>query len=210
MGRPSLITEGMENFIRGELLREPRPKANDIFLALMKSFDDTGNPVPGEDAIIKRITKLKKEVDAHPRSELDNPFTIGACLKYNIPLTPALIEVYRLTLADADEISIRHARWFSVFLPLLEPRVKDKRPNLKPLAQLGIVVIIAHNYARLEQIAEIKGHPLDTSWMDNKHFIEEDFSDGALTEGFFRTLYTPQKVDAIKKQMELKTKEAKQ
>jgi len=219
MGRPSLITEEMEDFIRIELLKKPRPTANTIFKGLMDDLEGNGiedTKVPGEDAVIKRITKLRKEVDAHPPSDLDSPWTIGACLEYNIPLTPTLLEIYQTGLQDTplcpllvetyrikrDEVStrltIRQARWFTLLFPLLEPKIKVKCSELEPITQLGIVVFIAEQYANREQIAEITNHIPDTLLMDNKYFIKEDFS-SVVAETYWMEAYTQLKSVELKK-----------
>jgi len=201
MGRPSLITQPMEDFIYNKLIKKPRPTANSIHQSLIKYLEGQKIPdseIPGEDAIIKRITKLRKTVVAHPPSDLDNPFTIGDCLKYQITLTPALLTEYQSGLKYENEgdyektlkefnvpldealpasTTIREARWLNLLYPHLMSRIKAKRPELKPLVQLGRVSFIAGQYASLEQICEISERPMDTRYLDTTYFVKEDYSD---------------------------------
>lgn len=175
MGRPSLITGAMEDFIRGELIKEPRPHADTIVLALRENLESQGlfqKNIPGDDAVIKRITKLKKEVDAHPPSELDTPFTTWACLKYNIPLTPALLEAWAFYLDASESFTIRQARWFTLLYPVLEPILKAKCPREIPA---HCVAVIAQKYRNHELIAEVAGgHHSATSWLDKHYLIDGD------------------------------------
>jgi len=179
----------MEDFIRLELLKKPRPKADAIFFSLMDYVEENNMPAPGEAAVIKRITKLRKEVDQQPPSELDTPWTIGASIAYGIPpdMIPVLFEVITAP-EDGIALTIREARWLSTIYNVAKPLIEQEAPG-QPLQQFGYLYMMANQYAQRERIAELKGKlPPDTSELDRLYFIDGDLD---IIEGEFST-YLPE------------------
>lgn len=204
MGRPLLVT----------------PEIVDILTDMIKGKDGVVRKVTAKDALngiyekthqhlkkgeippqLPDISRIHKEIrritleqsDSTPLPE-DAPYTIGACLEYNIPLTPELLELYRKHTQGVNDgrlsknITIREARWFTQLYPQLEPIIKANYKH--PEKAQWLVFIISTEYARQEQIADINKHTSDTKWLDNKYFFEQDFSD--ILEGWLRTEFPKQ------------------
>lgn len=203
MGRPNTVTELMEDFIHDQLLQKPRPKADTIYRNLIDKIEKEKWPEAGESAIIKRITKIKREIDSKPPSEYDDPWSIGASLKYDIPddVIPMLIYIKDIkqnahkdkspdtvpphikNLYDKinetlkKEPTIRQARWFARLFKSLDAIFQDKQPDITPKARIGKIFIISSQYARKEQIAEFqdKDYP-NTVDLDNIYFINQSLN----------------------------------
>ncbi|MFC2041744.1 hypothetical protein ACFLTY_05450 [Chloroflexota bacterium] len=199
----------MEDFIRLQLLKQPRPTADEIYSHLMDYVEEKRLPLPGDSAVIKRITKIRKEIGNHPPSELDNAWSIGACIKHDIPsdIIPMLIELREISLkfkqkgetldlppewrkAEAEareevenEPTIRQARWIAKLYPLVEKLIDGQDPAGES-SRVGYHDIIAGQYAIKEKLAELKGTPLDTSDLDKHYFIDHNLD---IIEGFFMT-----------------------
>jgi len=208
----------MEDFIRGELLKRPRPKANCIFQGLVTWLERQNRDCPGEDAIIKRITKLRKADDEHPPSGLDVPWSIGVCMKAEIPghIIPILLGtqkrlleekakllkitdklskqqiVFRRQVAESVLLTIREAKWVALLWPALVTTATKQMPKSRdPLSQANRIIAKAKLYAFRERIAEIKGveYP-DTTDIDSSI---GDFSDSATIKDILK--YTGVKKD---------------
>ena len=87
---------------------------------------NNGDRLPGEGGIYKVLRDNKKEVDIgqvktrYIRSELDKTWTVGSCLKHNIPpsMVPILIEIQKVMREPSDtaipiELTIRQCRWIA-------------------------------------------------------------------------------------------------
>jgi hypothetical protein len=183
MGRPSTVTESMEDFIRAQLRRQPRPTAYAISQNLAELFEGKVAVLPSEDAVIKRVTKLRREVEETPPNPLDSPWNIGASMKYEIPAdaTPLLIRLKPL-LKDPF-FTVRVAKWISLLFPALKPLV-ERHFSQDSYEQDKRYVFIPVAYANREQVNESKGEKAkdcpDTMDMDVLFFKYGDVSEMAL------------------------------
>ncbi|MFC1907213.1 hypothetical protein ACFLW8_03910 [Chloroflexota bacterium] len=175
MGRPTTVTEEMEDFIRQELLKKPRPTANEIYDSLIKYLEEINVESPGESAFIKRVTKLRKEINEIPPSKLDAPWSLGSCLEEDIS-AEVVIPIQHFLSTYGRHLTIRRARWYSMLHPLLLPVLEKSNPG-QPKQNLLRLFQISSYYTRLEQIAITKGEPYpDTRYLDDIFLFRQDFS----------------------------------
>jgi hypothetical protein len=89
-----------------------------------------GEELPGESVIVKYLAKINPQLKI--QLPLDTPWSIGDCIKYNIPadMIPVLIKIQELGLKTDElrlaQITIRQARWFAVLYPSVQRLTKNK------------------------------------------------------------------------------------
>lgn len=137
------------------------------------------------------LRSYQDRIDLYRRSlknktPLDFPWTIGACVKYNIPaeFIPELLEIKSV---PKTTLTIREALWFVKLYPVLMPVIEKLFPKLDKGAILGRANIVTDQYARAAQIAEALDKPINTEVFDNIYFIQQDFSAKSLYEGTLLT-----------------------
>ena len=136
-----------------------------------------GKASPTVETIEKEISKARN----HPIDEMDQVWSIGACLKYNISpeIIPVLIRIGDLIYSNEQlpfgVLSIKKAKWYQLLYPVLNsiPAASEVEPNQKLL----LIVILVEQYHQRALIADLmkKSHP-DTSDLDIQYFIEGPFS----------------------------------
>lgn len=121
------------------------------------------------------LETLKREISKarNHTSELDYLWSIGCCIRYNIPgeLIPVLINYQKTPFP----ITIRTARWIAKIYHAVTPILKKKYPD-KTLPNELRLLEIAEIYARVELMSELANKHPDTSELDKLYFILEDFS----------------------------------
>lgn len=163
---------------------------------------------------LETLKKLISQARNHPPDKLDTPWTIGACLKYDIPdfAIPMLIEIQRRTKAGTPlnipqanpqkqkaidnankqgerEPTIRQARWFARLYHSLEMVIEETKLNKPPIWKQGIHFIIASQYAERERVSEMLGKDYpDTSELDKLYFINKDLD---IVEGMLINSFPP-------------------
>lgn len=149
-------------------------------------------PAPRQHIFTERTyQKLKKQMDLTP-SDLDFPWHIGACLKYQIPsdVVPILIEEQRNFLVKSGSsvttqtkpMTIRQARWFALLHPLISKMAKEQYPD-DPLKQHACLAIYARWYAFTERISELIKTPYPHTYHIDALLINGDLSEEALSDG---------------------------
>jgi hypothetical protein len=136
------------------------------------------------------LSTVQRELAEHHKKEksrgvspLDNPWTIGACLGYDIAPTdiPILVELKQILSKESNPrtVTIRQARWFASLYPLgLIVADEDKKYRAQDLKQDLIIFEIASQYAIKEQIAELMGEDYpDTRELDEVLFIRSGNGD---------------------------------
>lgn len=152
---------------------------------------------------------IKKRLlpNLNPDNPLDQPWSIGACLKYAIPseFIPLLVTVKTLYASrnkrfaeDREQIrlilTIRKARWFSRLYPAFQPIAEKKYPDGK-LPHLGFMMIISDQYAEKERVAELMGRDPDTTELDTLYFGENP----DINEGYLSTFFSPEIAEDYRK-----------
>ena len=161
-----------------------------LAVRLQDLIERMGEVSPTEDTLVRMISEARNKQP----SELEKPWSIGACAHYNIPpdIIPILIMLQRLK-ADSDEekslgkITIREARWVAQLYPAAEPVINKIFTNEEE--ELWWLSVIVNGYVQRERVSEQMNEQYpNTSDLDRLYFANEDFlSDDAL-EGWWGTL----------------------
>ena len=144
-----------------------------------KAYHINGDRLPGEGGVYQILRDNKNEIDTRRTkinyipNELDSPWSVGSCLKYNISpaMVPVLIEFQQVEkepseiLPSGIELTIRECRWIA-FLYQGVNASEVLKNKWEPKQLKGHVSIMASMYAKREQIAEIMHQPIDTSDLD--------------------------------------------
>lgn len=154
-----------------------------------------GKESPSLDTLEKEISKARN----HSPSELDRPWSIGACIKYNIPseIVPVLIQlqewVYSNDALPFGTLSIRKAKWYALLYPVLYPMNKTSGEN--PFDKFLRIVIAVEQYNLKDQIAELIGKEYeDTSDLDDTYFIKDGLTADALLVNWANTQLESERV----------------
>jgi hypothetical protein len=148
-----------------------------LAVRLQELIERMGEVSPTEDTLARMISEARNKQP----SELEKPWSIGACAQYNIPpdIIPILIKIQKLKAVEDEEgslgeITIREARWIAQLYPAAEPLISklafgDDR-------KLLWLLFLASSYAQRERVSEqiSKQYP-NTSDLDRLYFAGEDF-----------------------------------
>ncbi len=141
-----------------------------------------GEVSPTEDTLAKMISEARNQQP----SELDEPWSIGACAQYDIPadIVPILMKIEKLRASQNKdgfgEITIREAQWVARLFPVAEPLINrivnddESRP--------WWLSLIVSSYVLREKLSEQMNEPYpNTADLDGLYFSNEDpFSDASL------------------------------
>jgi len=154
-----------------------------LAVRLQELIERMGEVSPTEDTLARMISEARNKQP----SELEKPWSIGACAQYDIPpdIIPILIKIQRLKAVEDEEgslgeITIREARWIARLYPAAEPVISEL--TFSNDRQLLWLLFIASSYAQRERVSEqINEQYPNTSDLDILYFAGEDFlSDDAL------------------------------
>lgn len=199
IGRPSIFNKypKMEEFLYEAHKNRPWPTANKIYEYFVEQFKKITD-LPSEDAIIKRITRIRKELKNRPDSLLDTPWSIVACEQYGIPISevPIILEYWRVmeciskkrNCDMSNRLSIRRARWIARLHPLVNDTLNTKFTDNRKL-YIGHLSRLADIYARREELSEMTGKPLNTRDLDARFLRDQDISETAFMELAFKPLF---------------------
>jgi len=155
-----------------------------LAVRLQDLIERMGEVSPTEDTLVRMISEARNKQP----SELEKPWSIGACAHYNIPsdIIPILIMLQRLKAAGDEEkslgeITIREARWVARLYPAAEPVIN--KLAIGNDRGLWWLYFIASGYVQRERVSEQMNEQYpNTSDLDRLYFGNEDFlSDDALT-----------------------------
>ena len=176
-----------------------------LAVRLQDLIERMGEVSPTEDTLVRMISEARNKQP----SELEKPWSIGACAHYNIlpDIIPILIRLQKLKAAgDKDgspgKITIREARWVARLYPATEPVINKIFTNEEE--KLWWLSVIVNGYVQRERVSEQMNEQYpNTSDLDRFYFANEDFlSDDAL-EGWWGTLpleYQQAVFDAIEQE----------
>ena len=206
------IKPGIKRAIKGEILRlhiaQKDKRAREILGDLKKWVKAK---YPGVKIVLPSLRSVQQTIYdwEHPRTPeekrrneqtegLDQPWTIGACVNYNIPadIIPTLIEEQKrcalvnekarqdwetergktlrqlgVTEPYRRMLTIRQARWFAKLYGIVSEVAKRKYPD-SPEEQKDLTSRLIDQYATKEQVSEFeKLQCPDTSDLDNAYFM---------------------------------------
>ena len=154
-----------------------------LAVRLQELIERMGEVSPTEDTLARMISEARNKQP----SELEKPWSIGACAYHNISsdIIPILIKIQKLRAAEdkegsPGEITIREARWIARLYPAAEPLIG----KLALGDDRGVLwlLFIAGSYVQRERVSEQMNEQYpNTSDLDRLYFGSEDFlSDDAL------------------------------
>lgn len=178
-GRPEKLTDELKTYITGILIKHPKRTAKDIrgdvrlHLITIKKKQRPDLPdkevmrtvdseeLPGESVITKYLTPIKSQLKKP--SHFDNPWSIGSCIKYDIPadMIPVLIKIQQVRelvtqKAQLGQITIRQARWFARLYPSVQGLAKKHYQDIVSamLKLLWVALQDVPQYERKDQISK--------------------------------------------------------
>jgi hypothetical protein len=148
-----------------------------LAVRLQELIERMGEVSPTEDTLARMISEARNKQP----SELEKPWSIGACAQYNIPtdIIPILIKIQKLKAVEDEEgslgeITIREARWIARLYPAVEPLIS--KSAFDDDRKLLWLLFIADNYAQRERVSEQMNEQYpNTSDLDVLYFASEDF-----------------------------------
>ena len=190
-GRGPKISREIRRLIIGQAIHDSKnmPRRA-LAVRLQDIIEKMGEISPTEDTLVKLISEARNQQP----SELDQPWSIGACAEYNIPpdTIPTLIKLQKLKATNdkevsLGEISIREAQWVARLYPAAEPML-DKVFNDKE-GEIWWLSFIVNGYVQRERISEQMNEQYpNTSDLDKLYFANEDpLSDDSL-EAWWSTI----------------------
>ena len=182
-GRGPKISSEVRRLIISEAIHDSKnmPRRA-LAVRLQDLIEKMGEVSPTEDTLAKMISEARNQQP----SELDEPWSIGACAQYDIPadIVPILMKIEKLRASQNKdgfgEITIREAQWVARLFPVAEPLINrivnddESRP--------WWLSLIVSSYVLREKLSEQMNEPYpNTADLDGLYFSNEDpFSDASL------------------------------
>ncbi len=182
-GRGPKISNEVRRLIISEAIHDSKnmPRRA-LAVRLQDLIEKMGEVSPTEDTLAKMISEARNQQP----SELDEPWSIGACAQYDIPadIVPILMKIEKLRASQNKdgfgEITIREAQWVARLFPVAEPLINrivnddESRP--------WWLSLIVSSYVLREKLSEQMNEPYpNTADLDGLYFSNEDpFSDASL------------------------------
>ncbi len=175
-----------------------------LAVRLRDLIEKMGEISPTEDTLARMISEARNQQP----SELEQPWSIGACAQYNIPadIIPVLMKMKRQRAPEDEgglgEITIREAQWVARLFPVAEPLVN--KIFVEKESGLWWLSLIVSGYVQRERLSEQMNEPYpNTSDLDGLYFASEDpFSDASLNAWWntFPTEYRQVILDAVEQE----------
>ena len=148
-----------------------------LAVRLQELIERMGEVSPTEDTLVRMISEARNKQP----SELEKPWSIGACAQYNIPpdIIPILIKIQKLKAGEDEggslgEITIREARWIARLYPAAEPLISNLAFGYD--RRFLWLLFIANGYVQRERVSEnINEQYPNTSDLDRLYFTGEIF-----------------------------------
>ena len=183
-GRGPKISDEVRRLIIGQAIHDSKnmPRRA-LAVRLQDLIEKMGEISPTEDTLAKMISEARNQLP----SELDQPWSIGACAQYNIPpdIIPVLISLQKLKAPGEGDgvlgkITVREARWVARLFPVAEPLVN--KTFVDDESRLWWLSVIVSSYVQRERVSEQMNEQYpNTSDLDGLYFANEDpFSDVSL------------------------------
>jgi len=190
-GRGPKISNEVRRLIIGQAIHDSKnmPRRA-LAVRLQDIIEKMGEISPSEDTLVKMISEARNKQP----SELDQPWSIGACDEYNIPpdIIPILISLQKLKDKDQGEsrlwkMTIREARWVARLYPVAEPVIDRLFKNEE--GSLWWLSLIVNGYVQRERVSEQMSEQYpNTSDLDRLYFASENFLSDEALESWWGTL----------------------
>lgn len=195
---PTLTQQEIDQIIEPSIKKDDDTQKDD--LAIYSAYQLPGESAISK-WLEKKNVRENVIAQLEQSGELDKEWNIGACacVKYGLPIpaemVPLLFEIneeekkseivpnYEPKYVDPGRpLTLRLARWIAYLYPIAKkskPILEYLKNDCEPGTEItdspsfkGVVLIMAGQYARSEQLAEIKGSSFpDTEGLDNLYFI---------------------------------------
>lgn len=173
MNPKQTIKQRIEETIKDMKRKNPKLTARQIYAELKERYK-------GEQVTVRNIYYVLENSKLEP-SNLDRPWSVGACQEYPVMQGHILflLEIQSMLLAKARYLTIRRARWLALLEYSLTELLEIKYPD-QSILNLRLYQISSF-YVAWEQRAELNGEPLDTKILDKKFIIDGDVSAQTIT-----------------------------
>ncbi len=182
-GRGPKISNEVRRLIIGQAIHDSKnmPRRA-LAVRLQDLIEKMGEISPTEDTLAKLISEARNQQP----SELDLPWSIGACAQYNIPpdIIPIIISLQKQKASGDEEgllrqITIREAQWVARLYPSVKSlkTVKSlKNKNIIDNAErLWWLSIMVSGYVQRERVSEHMNEQYpNTADLDRLYFTNED------------------------------------
>jgi len=205
-GRGPQISNEVRRLIISEAIHDSRnmPRRA-LAVRLQDLIEKMGEVSPTEDTLAKMISEARNKQP----SELDRPWSIGACAEYNIPpdIIPVLIGLQKLRATEEARgklgtVTIREAQWVTRLYPTAEPVISELTSD--DMGRLWWLSVIVRSYVLRERVSEQMNEQYpNTSDLDVLYFANEDpFSDASLVTWWHMlpTEYRQATLDAVEQE----------
>ena len=190
-GRGPNISSEVKRLIIGQAIHDSKnmPRRA-LAVRLHDLIERMGEVSPTEDTLARMISEARNKQP----SELDQPWSIGACSQYNImpDIIPTLIRLQKLkAVYDEGEspgkMTIREARWVARLYPVAEPVIDRLFKNEE--GSLWWLSLIVNGYVQRERVSEQMNEQYpNTSDLDRLYFASENFLSDETLESWWGTL----------------------
>ena len=176
-GRGPNISNEVRRLVIGQAIHDSKnmPRRA-LAVRLQDLIEKMGEISPTEETLMRMISEARNQQP----SELDQPWSIGACAQYNIPpaIIPVLIRIQELK-ASGDivgllrVVTIREAQWVARLFPVAEPVInKTFSVDQDRLLLLSLIVSCYMEKERVSQ--QMNEQYPNTSELDRVYFANED------------------------------------
>ena len=180
-GRGPAITAKVRRLIAEEYILDTSRTAKEVMLAVHECLGGIHSirpGWPGESAVSKELTHIRKKVNERGSDLLDMPFSLGAVVDHNIPAEaiPILLDMRAIErLSDPTEkpLTVRQARWVAklyIATQKLEPSSTG--------SDRQILRYLAVRFAEREKVCELYDQPYDNSDLDELMLFCRKFKTG--------------------------------
>jgi hypothetical protein len=199
-GHSPNITKAVENTIVFIKSRHPNMTAKEIHEDLRQHYEIYNlakRQIPKVRSIQNKLKKPKNKetLERIKNDPLSRHWNISLGRKYGISaqVVPILIHIKQIENDNRDklpdELTIREAQWVEYLYPALNEILIRQRRELDPEERIWRIYFIAREYAKAEEMCEIKAMEKttsisipDTPNLDTKFLIEEDISDDSIAD----------------------------
>jgi len=189
-GRGPNISNEVRRLIIGQAIHDSKnmPRRA-LAVRLQYLIEKMGDISPTEETLMRMISEARNQ----QLSELDQPWSIGACAQYNIPsdIIPVLIRIQKFRAPGEredllGEITIREAQWVARLFPVAEPVVN--KPFINDEGRLQLLSLIVDCYVQRERVSEQMNEQYpNTSELDRIYFANEDLLSEDSLEAWWST-----------------------
>ena len=206
-GRGPKISKEVRQLIISQAIHDSKTMPRRaLAVRLQELIERMGEVSPTEDTLTRMISEARNKQP----SELEKPWSIGACTYYNIPtdMIPVLIKIQKLKAEYGDEeemskvLTLREARWIARLYHVAEPLISE----LSNVEENNLLWLdfIARSYVQRERVSEQMNEQYpDTADLDRLYFHSDDFLSDDVLISWWDTLLPDHKqaiIDALEEQ----------